>query len=252
MIVTILVPVIRHSKNKNLIIHRIFNQNSPHSFCYTLEYVANYRSKISLHIRGNNVIVKTGRRTKITLINQFLNKHQTQIYQQLQRYEQNKKIDLKHKLPFVFINDISCHVIYRADVKRWTQQDRQLLLPASMLDIDAININKAFYQLAYKNYQIAWSKRIQTLAILINHPKPFPSLIIKNVTSFWGLCRPQQNTITLNIKLLHFSSKIIDYVILHELTHFIHPNHNSLFWNELAQVYPDYKAAIKTLKCPGL
>ncbi|MBY7703829.1 M48 family metallopeptidase [Vibrio harveyi] len=32
-----------------------------------------------------------------------------------------------------------------------------------------------------------------------------------------------------NTKLLHFTPDIIDYVIVHELTHIVHPNHSKDF-----------------------
>lgn len=34
---------------------------------------------------------------------------------------------------------------------------------------------------------------------------------------------------------------IIDYIVVHELAHLIHPNHSAAFWNELDKVMPDFE-----------
>ncbi|MDR0668432.1 MAG: M48 family metallopeptidase [Prevotellaceae bacterium] len=60
----------------------------------------------------------------------------------------------------------------------------------------------------------------------------FKQLLIKRVTSYWGLCA-SDNTITLNIHLMHLPPHLIDYVILHELCHTKHKNHGPRFWNLL-------------------
>ena len=33
---------------------------------------------------------------------------------------------------------------------------------------------------------------------------------------------------------------IIDYIVVHELAHLLHPNHTRRFWNEVDKVMPDY------------
>ena len=37
------------------------------------------------------------------------------------------------------------------------------------------------------------------------------------------------------------STKLIDYVIAHELIHIPHPNHSPTFWSNLGRVMPDYE-----------
>jgi predicted metal-dependent hydrolase len=46
----------------------------------------------------------------------------------------------------------------------------------------------------------------------------------------WGSCTPQNNVI-LNWRLIKAPMFVIDYVIVHELTHLIEPNHTPRFWN---------------------
>ena len=53
--------------------------------------------------------------------------------------------------------------------------------------------------------------------------------------------------ITLNTELIKKDVHLIDYVIVHELSHFKHMDHSPAFWNEVAQHYPYYKEARKEL-----
>ena len=44
---------------------------------------------------------------------------------------------------------------------------------------------------------------------------------------------------------------IIDYVVIHELSHITHHNHKQVFWNRVGEYYPDYKAARTWLRKNG-
>ena len=35
--------------------------------------------------------------------------------------------------------------------------------------------------------------------------------------------------------------RIIDYIVVHELCHFLQRNHSDVFWNEVDKVMPDYR-----------
>ena len=63
----------------------------------------------------------------------------------------------------------------------------------------------------------------------------------------WGVNNRSSKTITLNTMLIHYKPELIDYVIVHELSHFKHMDHSSNFWNEVSKHYPNYKIARKEL-----
>jgi predicted metal-dependent hydrolase len=60
----------------------------------------------------------------------------------------------------------------------------------------------------------------------------YKSLTIKNIRSFWGKCGVD-NSIVLSLHLMHLPEHLIDYVILHELCHTVHKNHQKEFWKLL-------------------
>ena len=57
----------------------------------------------------------------------------------------------------------------------------------------------------------------------------------------WGVCNKRDNSITLNSKLIKYTLKEIDYVIVHELSHFVHFDHSRDFWNLVEENIGDSK-----------
>ena len=77
---------------------------------------------------------------------------------------------------------------------------------------------------------------------------PIPNLKIRKMTSRWGVCNIKNHNVTLNYQLSKYDICCLDYVIVHELSHFIHPNHSRDFWNMVGKYYPRYKECRKMLK----
>lgn len=70
---------------------------------------------------------------------------------------------------------------------------------------------------------------------------PYPILRLRNMSSRWGSCIPSKNQITLNISLIHFPERCIEYIIVHEFCHFRYPNHSKKFYSFLTVLMPDWK-----------
>ena len=68
-----------------------------------------------------------------------------------------------------------------------------------------------------------------------------PKLRVRTMKSCWGSCLVNKGIITLNRKLLMKPRECIEYVMVHELCHFIHPNHSKEFYKFMEQFMPDWK-----------
>lgn len=99
-----------------------------------------------------------------------------------------------------------------------------------------------------KQTEILFKERLDYNYSLFEEKIPYPKLRIRKMKTRWGVCNRKNNTITLNSELIKYDIEKLDYVIIHELSHFVHFNHSKLFWNTVGKYFPKYKEIRKELK----
>ena len=75
-----------------------------------------------------------------------------------------------------------------------------------------------------------------------------PEIKFRKMVSRWGSCHSQKGILTFNTNLMYAPMECIEYVVWHEFTHFLQPNHSSKFYDELAKVYPNWKECRNKLR----
>ena len=70
----------------------------------------------------------------------------------------------------------------------------------------------------------------------------------RDMKTRWGSCNTATRSITYNHQLYKRSKDVIDYVILHELSHIPYPHHQREFWSFVEKYMPDWKDKRKKLK----
>jgi predicted metal-dependent hydrolase len=88
-------------------------------------------------------------------------------------------------------------------------------------------------------------QRLAALARL--HDFEYRTVGVKRLKSRWGSCDQQKN-IVLNLFLMQLPWELIDYVLLHELTHTVVLRHGADFWEAMTAILPDVKAVRKRLR----
>ncbi len=138
-------------------------------------------------------------------------------------------------------------VIYIKNQTEIELTDKALCVPSSFnFSRDRISKNlKSWY---ISNAEVILIDRAKQLLKYLN--LSCKSLSIINSKAKWGMCDNNKN-IYLNYKLLFLSHNLIDYVIIHEITHLIELNHSQNFYNELKRVLPNYKQYSAQLKKCG-
>ena len=107
---------------------------------------------------------------------------------------------------------------------------------------------KALDKWLKKEMKRIFSERLEYNYNLFDEDIPFPKLKIRSMKTRWGVCNKRDNSITLNSKLIRYSIHEIDYVIIHELSHFVHFDHSKEFWETVRMHMPDYKKSVLILK----
>ncbi len=98
---------------------------------------------------------------------------------------------------------------------------------------------------------------IQRAALLLfeerlNHYAPllrvhWTGLKLSNASGRWGSAK-SDGTIRLNWRLMHYRLPVIDYVVVHELSHLRHMDHSPRFWDTVESIMPGYATLKKELK----
>lgn len=71
---------------------------------------------------------------------------------------------------------------------------------------------------------------------------------ITSAKTRYGSCNTRTHNLCFSYRLIDKPAVCIDYVIVHELAHIVHPNHSKDFYNYIEKYMPDYKYRIKLLK----
>ena len=78
----------------------------------------------------------------------------------------------------------------------------------------------------------------------LNHFAPvlqvqWHKLTLSSAHTRWGSAK-SDGSIRLNWRLIHFAQDVIDYVVVHELSHLRVMNHSAQFWDTVRSIVPDY------------
>lgn len=68
------------------------------------------------------------------------------------------------------------------------------------------------------------------------------TLVFRNMKTRWGSCQPSTGRVCINTRLALYPPECLEYVVVHELCHFLEPNHGPGFKKLMTKVMPDWPA----------
>ena len=103
---------------------------------------------------------------------------------------------------------------------------------------------------ALENYKKAFARRIyghfiDKLAPAVN--RKINRVVVRKMTTRWGSCNSRKGYINLSLNLIEKAPELVEYVVLHELTHLIYPHHQKSFYGFIAALMPDFRSREKRL-----
>ena len=66
---------------------------------------------------------------------------------------------------------------------------------------------------------------------------------LQRMKTQWGSCNHKAGNIRLNTELVKKPKDLLEYVVVHEMTHLLEPTHNDRFIGILSEVYPSWREA---------
>lgn len=197
---------------------------------YPIEIVKKNNKNTYLRVKDGKIVVTTNYFATNGKIEKLIRDNSLFINKNLDRYN-NKVSDVSFKL---FGNKYD--IIYG--------------FPDTSMDSNKIYTkdDKSFNKYLSKYIESIYKERLDYWYNVFEEDIPVPNLKIRKMTSRWGVCNIKNHNVTLNLELSKYNIDCLDYVIVHELSHFIYPNHSKEFWNLVSKYYPNYKMVRKNLK----
>lgn len=186
-------------------------------------------------------------------IQNFLNSKRAWLSKKLDFLEQSKKrpyVDadnIQNGAVFCFLGEeLTCSI---AQGKK-----RQAYLEDNVLHICAPDINDQ--RVLFSLFDQWWkTESLKVLNSAVEKLYPIvgsykvekPDIKLRKMKTMWGSCSPHRGMITFNRNLTRAPLACVEYVVLHELIHLIHPNHGKLFYAFLSRCLPDWQECKKAL-----
>lgn len=215
---------------------------------YPCELIQNKGKNVSLSVYPNNrIVIRYPKRVSQKFILEFLEERKSWVKE---RYNKNKAHNPKKTefadgeiLPLFGVNRKISHSL---------TEKTELTEKSFILNTKGLRSTQGKTKRALKFLKEELENRSIPLIehqIKVIGTKRY-SFAIKSMRSLWGSCSPR-NKITLNLALIFCPEFVLQYVILHEVSHTKEHNHSKRFWSLLASLDPDYEIAEKWIKTNG-
>jgi predicted metal-dependent hydrolase len=107
---------------------------------------------------------------------------------------------------------------------------------------------KAIYEW-YKD-QAMQILRAKTDAQVASIKRNYAGIRLRRTKTKWGHCTAS-GIIQYNWQIMAAPEPVIDYLVAHEVSHLVHPNHSKRFWAHVERICPDYRVHRHWLKSRG-
>ena len=215
-----------------------------------LEYKIKFERRKTVSISINKdaeVIVKSPKYVSKKYIENFIVLKKEWIEKNLNKVIANKsklKKDFKNGEKFLYLGSQIELFVSDKDFKFVKFDGNNFIISKNNIN----NAKELFYKFYRKKAKEIILQRIKYYTEKYNFK--INNIKISSASTRWGSCS-HNNNININWKLIMADLKIMDYVIVHELSHTIEHNHSKDFWKIVENIIPDYKERRLWLKRNG-
>ena len=186
-----------------------------------------------LRVKKDGIYISCNYFVTATMIKSFIMKNETDI---IRMYETVQRKEKKNE-EFYYLGN-SYDVVVLNTISKIEFVGNQVFVK-----------NKTYLNTFLKNEcERIFNERVKICYNLFEEDIPYPKVMIGKMKRKWGYCNKRQELIKLNSELIKCSIDEIDYVIIHELCHFLEFNHSKNFWKYVKKYKPNYKENTKVLK----
>lgn len=206
------------------------------------QIVRSRRASISIHIeRDGRVIVKAPVLVPNFVIKKFIQEKSDWIEKTLAKIAKRKPTEKAYQDGELFLFLGKEHTFTLADTTQIVLKNEKLYFPKAALFRAQKELTSWYMQQA----KDIITKRLEFHAKKMH--VEYKHLLFSDTKSKWGTCFPD-NSLQFNWRLVMAPLMVLDYVVIHELTHITEKNHGDAFWRRVRLFTPAYKQHRKWLE----
>ena len=220
-----------------------------------VEYDVSYNSKKNVNIRVKSDLtlnISAPRWVVKSELERILTKKSGWILDNIEKQrkiQRNRKVNVLENAHSIWYRGEKYRLFYRKSEENyvWLVEDQIIVFSKKSEDLEysqKILLNW-FRNIAQIEFEKALNKFRNRM--IKKYAIPEFNLQIRAMKTRWGTCTPAKKKITLNLNLIYAPHEYMEYVALHELTHFVEIYHNAKFYEILSEFMPDWKEKQETL-----
>jgi len=214
-------------------------QNIPYRIIYSK------RRTIALVIKQDgSLVARAPKRANVREIERFVEQKHLWIVRTVKRQKQKHSLLQKKQFiegeSFLYLGN-SYKLLFQEGEQPQMFISRMVLLPHSAQE-NARELVVGWYK---KRAKEILAERVALYAVQMG--VVFRSINITSAEQQLGSCT-KRKTLNFPWRLIIAPPLVIDYIVVHELSHVVHMNHSQRFWNTVTTTYPRYKEAKLWLK----
>jgi len=217
-----------------------------------LDIVRSSRRTVALYVKpGGTLLVRAPWYVPVPVLMQFVRQKTGWIERQMKKLKDVKPvgettpINDGSVIPFMG-RQLTVKVSAGSRTTAAIDENNLLLIIAGGISSERITaLTGAWYHLEAKEH---FTARTVELAALHSKLIPAPGPVnVRRMKRRWGTCHSNRS-IWLNSELIKKDPELIDYVIIHELSHLVHHNHGREYYDLLGSLVPNFRELRKRLQ----
>lgn len=214
---------------------------------------------VKIYFRGNTLKITKPKRLSISNLTKIIKQNEEDLYNKykqimsseissIKQWKTGEKIYYQGE-EFVIIRKETAKNQINIELKI-EQKEIEITVPENIeQDLIKKNVDKAMKKLLKHNTEIIIAKRLPYWSKITQIS--YNQVSVRDAITRYGSCMPSKKNLYFSSRLVMLPEDKIDAIIVHELCHMKHKNHNKEFYDLVATYIPNYKEIDKWLKKYG-
>lgn len=212
------------------------------TYSYKVKRSNKYKNIIASFDINHILLIKCNNFVSDQYIYNFIKTKINEIDKLLVKKEQSNLVNLKNNYVFIFGNIY--YLEWKSTDTKFKYQINNNIITIYIKDMEAKQkyLDKTLQKIAKPYIE----ERLYYWANKMN--LSFNEFKMKWLNFAWGTCNFRKKSICISTRVVFHNKDIIDYILIHELSHLVYNNHSKEFWNLVGSYYLNYKSARNILK----